>query len=45
VLLAMGLGEERANGAVRFTFGKDNTEEEAYEVYKKLKEIVNRIRK
>lgn len=45
VLLAMGLGEERANGAVRFTFGKDNTEEEAYETYEKLKEIVNRIRK
>lgn len=44
VLLAMGLGEERAKSAVRFTFGKDNTQEEVYRVYEQLKIIVKRIR-
>lgn len=44
VLLAMGLGEERAKSSVRFTFGKGNTEEEVYETYEQLKKIVKRIR-
>ncbi len=44
VLLAMGLGEPRAKSAVRFTFGKDNTEEEVYKTYECLKSIVKRIR-
>ena len=44
VLLAMGLGEERAKSAVRFTFGKENTEDEVYQTFEKLKEIVKRIR-
>lgn len=44
VLLSMGLGETRAKAAVRFTFGKDNTEEEVYKTYEQLKKIVKRIR-
>ena len=44
VLIAMGLGEARANSAVRFTFGKDNTQEEVYRAYEQLKKIVKRIR-
>ncbi len=44
VILSMGLGEERAKSAVRFTFGRDNTFKEADEVISALKEIVNKIR-
>lgn len=45
VLLAMGLGEARAKSAVRFTFGRENTEEEVYRTFEELKKIVKRIRK
>lgn len=45
VLLSMGLSESRAKSAVRFTFGKDNTEEEIEKVLSALKTAVNSIRK
>jgi cysteine desulfurase len=45
VITAMGLGKERANSAVRFTFGKHNTVEEAFEAANKLKQIIEKIRK
>ncbi len=44
VLTAMGLSGERVKSAVRFTFGKYNTEEEVETTVEALKEIVNRIR-
>jgi cysteine sulfinate desulfinase/cysteine desulfurase-like protein len=40
----MGLGEVRAKGAVRFTFGKDNTEEQVVQTVKALQEAVKNIR-
>ncbi len=45
VLTAMGLTDGRAKSAVRFTFGKYNTEEEADVTVAALKEAVNSIRK
>lgn len=45
VLLSMGLSESRAKSAVRFTFGKDNTEQEIEKVLSALKSAVNNIRK
>ncbi len=44
VLLSMGLGEARAKSAVRFTFGKYNTKEEADFTVEALKAAVQRIR-
>lgn len=44
VLLAMGLSEKQAKESVRISFGKDNTENEAREAAKILKEIVERLR-
>jgi cysteine desulfurase len=44
VLSAMGLSAERAKGAVRFTFGKDNTKEEVDKTVFALKEVVEKIR-
>lgn len=44
VLTAMGLDEKRVKGAVRFTFGKYNTEEEAVITVNALKEVVRKIR-
>ena len=44
VLLAMGLPEGLAHGSVRFSFGKDNTPEEADYVADALKEIVVKLR-
>ena len=44
VLLAIGIPEEIAHGSIRFTFGKDNTEEEVDFVVDKLKETVARLR-
>ena len=44
VLLAIGVSEETAHGTIRFTFGKENTEEEVDFVVEKLKETVERLR-
>lgn len=44
VLTAMNLPEDRVKSAVRFTFGKDNTEEEVDMVVGELKKIVGKIR-
>ena len=43
VLKAMGLSSERVKSAVRFTFGKNNTEKEVDETVEALKEIVKKI--
>ena len=43
VLTAMGLEVGRVKSAVRFTFGKYNTDEEVEETVEKLKEIVNKL--
>lgn len=45
VLLSMGLGERRAKSAVRFTFGKYNTQKEVEETVEVLTQAVNKIRK
>lgn len=45
VLTAMGLPAERVKSAVRFSFGKHNTIEEADEVLEILKNAVNKIRR
>lgn len=45
VLTAMGLEEQRVKSAVRFTFGKDNTEEEVARSVDCLKAAVARIRR
>ena len=44
VLLAMGLTEEETRECVRFSFGKDNTEEEIVFAANKTVEIVRRLR-
>lgn len=44
VLTAMGLSDERVSSAVRFTFGKENTEREVDEAFAALKQVVERIR-
>lgn len=44
VLTAMGLGEQRVKSAVRFTFGKYNTDEEVETTVRVLREIVEKIR-
>lgn len=43
-VIAASFGEERAKSAVRFTFGKYNTEEEADRAAAALKEAVEKIR-
>jgi cysteine desulfurase len=45
VLTAMGLGEAAAKSAVRFTFGKYNTQADVTETVKCLSRAVERIRK
>ena len=45
ILEVMGLNQKELDGAIRFSFSKDNTEEEIDEVVKRLKESVERIRK
>jgi len=44
VLTAMGLSEENARESVRFSFGKDNTEEEIAFAVDLMKEIVGKLR-
>ncbi len=44
VLTAMGFSQSRAKSAVRFTFGRENTQEEVDRVVRELKEAVNKIR-
>ena len=45
ILEVMGLSQMEMDGAIRFSFSKDNTEDEIDEVVERLKEIVERIRK
>ena len=45
ILEVMGLTQPELDGAIRFSFSRDNTEEEIDEVVKRLKESVERIRK
>ncbi len=45
VILAMGISEEKAHGAIRFTLGKENTKEEIQKVVKTLPTIIKRLRK
>ena len=44
VLTAMGLSEEQAKSSIRFSIGKDTTEEEIEYVAEKCKEILEKIR-
>jgi cysteine desulfurase len=44
VLLAMGLSHEIAHGSLRFTFGRQNTEEDVDYVLEHLPKIVERLR-
>ena len=44
VLLAIGLDRETASAAVRFSIGKDNTEEEIDYTVEKLTSVVDRMR-
>jgi cysteine desulfurase len=44
VLLAIGLSHETAHGSVRFSLGKNNTEEEIDFTLEKLPSIINRLR-
>jgi cysteine desulfurase len=44
VLLAMGLGEERARSSLRFTVGRSNTADEIDEAVDILEETVERVR-
>lgn len=45
VLLAIGLSSELANGALRTTFGEENTKEDVDYLVENLAEIVERLRK
>lgn len=44
VLKAMGLNDEISNGAIRTTFGEENSEDDVGYIVKKLKENVNKLR-
>lgn len=44
VLMALGLPEEVARGAVRFTFGRETTKEQLDFTVDRMKEIVERVR-
>lgn len=44
VLLAMGLSHEIAHGSLRFSFGRQNTEEDVDYVLEQLPKIVDRLR-
>lgn len=45
VLIAMGLGEDKAKSSIRFSFGKYTTEEEIIYTIKTLKKVTERLRK
>ncbi len=45
VLMAMGLDHQTAHGSLRFSLGKENTEEEIDYVIESMKEIAERLRK
>lgn len=45
VLLALGLKHEQAHGSLRITLGKNTTREEINYTVKKIKEVVERLRK
>ena len=45
VLLAMGIPPEIAKGSLRFTLGRENTQEELDETVEKLAEITERLRR
>lgn len=45
VLLAIGLEQDVAHGAIRFTLGRENTQEEMDYVFDRLKKSVERLRK
>ena len=44
VLTAMGLGEDRVRSAVRFSFGRDNTESDVFAAVEAIKKVVSAIR-
>ncbi|MCL1842288.1 MAG: aminotransferase class V-fold PLP-dependent enzyme [Defluviitaleaceae bacterium] len=44
VLMAMGLSHEQANGAVRFSLGKENTEDDIQKLLNILQPIVEKLR-
>jgi cysteine desulfurase len=44
VLMAMGLSEKAAHGAIRFSLGKDNTEEQVDAVVEELVTTVKKLR-
>ena len=44
VLLAMGVPQEEAHGSLRFSFGKDSTEEQINYTLKVLPEIISKVR-
>jgi cysteine desulfurase len=45
VLIATGVGAELAHGSIRFSFGRENTEEDVDYVLEKMPPIIKRIRK
>ncbi|KJJ85929.1 cysteine desulfurase NifS [Candidatus Omnitrophus magneticus] len=45
VLLATGIGAEKAHGSIRFSLGKDNTMEDVEYVLKKFPPIIEKLRK
>lgn len=45
VLLATGVGPELAHGSIRFSLGRENTEEDIDYVLEKLPKVIERIRK
>jgi len=44
VIRALGRNEELARGAIRFSFGKDNTEEDVDYVLEVLPRVVKKLR-
>ncbi|MFW6224766.1 MAG: cysteine desulfurase NifS, partial [Bacteroidota bacterium] len=45
VIMALGLEAEHAHGSVRFSLGRENTEEDIDLVLKKMPGVVERLRK